>query len=113
MNMRMLELFSGTGRLARAFGELGWEAVTLDSSERCGVDICCDILEWDYSEMEQFDHIQMSPPCTEVSQAKTRGTRDVDSATRICLATHRGTGSAETQWHLVDGKPRVWKAGVA
>ena len=83
----MLEMFSGAGRLARAFGELGWETVTLDSSERCGADICCTIIDWDYSEMELFDHIHMSPPCTEFSQAKTRGARDIDSATRICLAT--------------------------
>ena len=53
--MRMLELFSGTGRLAAAFRERGWFTVTLDSSERCGADICCDILDWDYSEVQPFD----------------------------------------------------------
>ena len=38
--MRMLELFSGTGRLAAAFRELGWETVTLDS--QCKADINCE-----------------------------------------------------------------------
>ena len=82
--MRMLELFSGTGRLAAAFRESGWETVTLDSG--CDADICCDILDWDYSDVQPFDHVHMSPPCTEWSQAKTRGTRDIEGATRVCSA---------------------------
>ena len=82
--MRMLELFSGAGRLAAAFRERGWETVTLDSG--CAADISCDITDWDYSEMQLFDHVHMSPPCTEWSQAKTRGVRDIDGATRVCSA---------------------------
>ena len=82
--MRMLELFSGTGRLAAAFRELGWETVTLDS--QCKADINCDVLEWDYSDVQPFDHVHMSPPCTEFSQAKTRGVRDIEGATRVCCA---------------------------
>jgi len=80
----MLELFSGAGRLAAAFRERGWETVTLDS--RCAADIGCDITDWDYSEMQLFDHVHMCPPCTEWSQAKTRGVRDIDGATRVCSA---------------------------
>jgi len=82
--MRMLELFSGTGRLAAAFRERGWETVTLDS--HCDADIKCDILRWDYSHMQLFDHVHLSPPCTEFSQAKTRGVRDIEGATSICSA---------------------------
>ena len=41
--MRLLELFSGSGRLSAAFRELGWETVTLDS--HCDADIRCDILD--------------------------------------------------------------------
>ena len=47
--MRMLELFSGTGRLATAFRERGWETVTLDGGR--AADINCDITDWDYSEL--------------------------------------------------------------
>jgi len=83
----MLELFSGSGRLSAAFRELGWETVTLDS--HCDADIKCDILEWDYLDIEPFDHIHMSPPCTEFSQAKTRGVRDIEGATRLCLCALR------------------------
>ena len=82
--MRMLELFSGTGRLAAAFREHGWETVTLDS--HCDADIRCDILRWDYSHMQLFDHVHLSPPCTEFSQAKTRSVRDIEGATLICSA---------------------------
>ena len=82
--MRILELFSGTGRLAAAFRERGWDTVTLDS--RCDADIKCDILRWDYSHMQLFDHVHLSPPCTEFSQAKTRGVRDIEGATSICSA---------------------------
>ena len=85
--MRLLELFSGSGRLSAAFRELGWETVTLDS--RCDADIVCDILEWDYSGVQPFDHVHMSPPCTEFSQAKTRGVRDIEGATRLCLCALR------------------------
>ena len=80
----MLELFSGTGRLAAAFRERGWETVTLDS--HCDADIKCDILRWDYSEMQRFDHVHLSPPCTEFSHAKTRSVRDIEGATLICSA---------------------------
>jgi len=85
--MRLLELFSGSGRLSAAFRELGWETVTLDS--HCAADIRCDILEWDYSDVQPFDHVHMSPPCTEFSQAKTRGVRDIEGATRLCLCALR------------------------
>ena len=85
--MRLLELFSGSGRLSAAFRELGWETVTLDS--HCAADIRCDILEWDYSDIEPFDHVHMSPPCTEFSQAKTRGIRDIEGATHLCLCALR------------------------
>ena len=83
----MLELFSGTGRLAAAFREKGWEMVTLDSE--CEADIRCDILHWDYSDVQPFDHVHMSPPCTEFSQAKTRGVRDIEGATRLCVCALR------------------------
>ena len=83
----MLELFSGTGRLAAAFRERGWETVTLDS--QCEADIRCDILHWDYSNIQQFDHVHMSPPCTEFSQAKTRGVRDIEGALRVCVCALR------------------------
>jgi len=85
--MRLLELFSGSGRLSAAFRELGWETVTLDS--HCAADIRCDILEWDYSGVQPFDHVHMSPPCTEFSQAKTRGVRDIEGATHLCLCALR------------------------
>ena len=45
--MRLLELFSGTGSIGRAFEALGWEVTSLDLEGE--PTIKCDILDWDYT----------------------------------------------------------------
>ena len=47
--MKLLELFSGTGSVGRAFAEKGWEVISLDSDPRTDATIHEDILKWDYS----------------------------------------------------------------
>ena len=44
--MRLLELFSGTGSVGRAFEALGWEVTSLDVEGE--PTIKCDIMDWDY-----------------------------------------------------------------
>ena len=70
--MRLLELFSGTGSVGRAFEAQGWEVISLDINP--GATITSDILDWDYKTFEpgSFDFIWASPPCTEYSKARTR-----------------------------------------
>ena len=92
----MLELFSGTGRLAAEFRERGWETVTLDSG--CEADIRCDITDWDYSDMQLFDHVRMSPPCTNCSESLLR-------------RSERGACPAQARRHVFDGEPSVWEVG--
>ena len=43
---RLLELFSGTGSMGRAFAELGWEVTSLDVDPKADPTICADICSW-------------------------------------------------------------------
>ena len=43
---RLLELFSGTGSVGRAFEELGWVVVSVDLDRNAKPTICMDVLDW-------------------------------------------------------------------
>ena len=83
--MRILELFSGTGSVGRAFEALGWDVISLDINP--GATITSNILDWDYKIYDPgaFDFIWASPPCTEYSIARTtaRTPRDFVGADAI------------------------------
>ena len=84
--LKLLELFSGTGSVGKVAKLLGYEVVSLDIKN---ADINTDILTWDYKQYEvgYFDVIHASPPCTEYSIAKTTGVRDIEKANEIVLKT--------------------------
>jgi len=75
MTFRLLELFSGTQSVSRAFEELGWETVTVDICDRHSPTHSIDVLDFQYKQYPplHFDCVWASPPCTEFSRAKTRG----------------------------------------
>ena len=83
---RMLVLFCGTGSVEQQFSKQfpGCEVVTVDILPRWGPVHCEDILSWNYQQYKprHFDVIWASPPCTEYSQAKTVGVRDLRAADR-------------------------------
>ena len=72
--MRLLELFSGTQSIGRAFRDNGWNVLSLDIDPKAGADITADILTWDYTIYPEghFDAIWSSPVCAHFSIARTR-----------------------------------------
>ena len=87
----MLDLFSGTGSVAKVYRDHGYEVITLDSDPRFKADIQTNILEWDPRDYPPgyFDTIFAAPPCTEYSIAMTSRARDLDTADSIVRCTLR------------------------
>ena len=85
--MKVLELFSGTGSVGKCCKELGWEVVSVDLL--LPADHQIDIMDFDYKQYDknEFDIVWASPPCTEYSQAKSKGIRKIDEANKIVLKT--------------------------
>ena len=80
---RMLDLFSGTGSVGDAFRREGYDVVSVDNNPKYQPTIVADILAWDYKSaypVRYFDVVFACPPCTQYSQAKTTGERDLDGA---------------------------------
>ena len=99
---RLLELFSGTGSVGRAFAELGWEVVSLDLDPKAGSTICADVCSWEPMPMfapGYFDMIWASPPCTEYSRALTRRPRKLEEGDRTAIRTLE---------LIRDLRPRFW-----
>ena len=85
--MLLLELFSGTGSVGKAFRELGWEVISLDADPKAGADITGDIMEWEPPEGLKPDFVWSSPPRTEFSRALTSRPRDLVAGLRIAERT--------------------------
>ena len=83
----LLELFSGTGSVGRAFAARGWEVVSVDRVGKFEPTHCVDVLAWDFSAAYppgHFDVVWASPPCVQYSCARTRGPpRDLEGADRL------------------------------
>lgn len=120
---RILELFSGTGSVGRAFGERGWEVTSLDVDPTRNPTICEDILTWDYKQFKpgHFDVIWASPVCTHYSVARTKAKtpRDLDWADSLVKATLRIIRYLQPRFWFIENpatgmlKDRVFMQGLA
>ena len=68
---KLLDLFTGTGSVARVAKELGYDVCTLDIDPKTNPTICADILEFDYTTLDDdFDVVWISCPCETFSAAR-------------------------------------------
>ena len=94
VNMRILNLFSGTGSVEKQLSEDD-ECVSLDiSNEFYQPTIQTDIMSWDYEssfDVGHFDVIICAPPCTHYSKlrdiCKTKNPPDIELANSIVKRT--------------------------
>lgn len=62
--MRVLELFSGSGNVSKAFRDSGHEVFTIDANPKLKPDYSTDLLRWDLEGLPwKPDVIWASPPC--------------------------------------------------
>jgi len=75
-----LDLFSGTGSVAKVLEGWGYEFITVDSETKWNSKVCVDRMDSLKLSPGVFDFIGASPSCTEFSVAKTIGQRNFDVA---------------------------------
>ena len=88
----LLELFSGTGSIGKAFRDAGWEVFSIDNNPDCHPTSCCDVREFDPSSLPRRpDFIWASPVCQMYSCARTyaKMPRDLEWADSLVLAALR------------------------
>ena len=101
--MKLLELFSGTGSVGKAFSSQGWEVTCLDSDPKTEANIHEDILTWDFTTYPPgyFDAIWASPCCTHYSCAR----RGAKTPRNLALADSLVLRSREVINYF---NPRIW-----
>ena len=76
-HLRVLDLFSGTQSITRAFRASGHEVDSLDLDPRFQPTFCVDVLEWGYQLLPRYDVIWASCPSENYSIARSTADRDL------------------------------------
>ena len=87
--LKMLDLFSGTGSVGARFLRQGYDVVSVDiRGSECPTH-CVDILRWCYKKypVGYFDVIAASPPCADYSLANNKRPRNFSHADRLVRKT--------------------------
>jgi hypothetical protein len=83
----LLELFSGTGSVGKAFRKQGWEVLSVDIDAKAAPDLCCDVRDLKASDLPPVQCVWASPVCTHYSRARTTGgPRDLELADSLVVA---------------------------
>ena len=85
---RVLDLFSGTKTVARAYRARGYHVLTVDNDPKWTPDILVDILTWDYEALFKpgtFFVVACGVPCTEFSSALTTRPRNLALGDSLAL----------------------------
>jgi hypothetical protein len=89
--LRVLDLFSGTGSITKAFRNSGHEVISLDADPRGAPSICVNILDWNFKTLPRghFDLCWASCPCEQYSIARSNAStpRDLLNADSLVLRT--------------------------
>ena len=92
---RLLELFSGTGSIGRAFAARGWEVVSVAHHllRRHGIG---------RGGLGHFDFVWASPVCTEYSRALTKRPRNLEAGDRLVLRTLEIIENLRPRWWAME-----------
>ena len=86
----LLELFSGTGSVGRAFRDRGWDVFSVDIDPRANPSLVADVMDLTPEQLpDHVDCIWASPPCTHYSCARSRAKtpRDLDGSDALARKT--------------------------
>ena len=70
--MKLLELFSGSGSMGKAFAEKGWEVTSLDLDPKTEANIKENILTWNFS-ATRLVFVMLSGPARAVHNTPVHG----------------------------------------